>query len=203
MLGRNSDWQCVNLRITFKCKRYSNPVTGPVWPRGWVEVLALEGGEWSATRPGRTLPPGKTRYPLYRSLGGPPELVWTGAENLAPTGVRSPDRPARSQSLYRLSQPGPQKFKRSRDKYLKIIYSINKNTLCRDHVSPSLLLSVCDLISANKQFVELFFNFLVRVRHVILWNKGEFLENRLCDVTYCLAPNELLSVLFTFFFRNG
>jgi hypothetical protein len=26
-------------------------------------------------------------------------------ENLAPTGIRSPDRPARSQSLYRLSYP--------------------------------------------------------------------------------------------------
>jgi hypothetical protein len=31
--------------------------------------------------------------------------VWTGAENFAPTGIRSPDRPARSQSLYRLSYP--------------------------------------------------------------------------------------------------
>jgi hypothetical protein len=29
-------------------------------------------------------------------------------ENLAPTGIRSPDRPARSESLYRLSCPGPQ-----------------------------------------------------------------------------------------------
>ena len=28
-------------------------------------------GEWSASRPGRSLPPGKTRYPLYRRLGGP------------------------------------------------------------------------------------------------------------------------------------
>jgi hypothetical protein len=27
--------------------------------------------------------------------------------NLASTGIRSPDRPARSQSLYRLSYPGP------------------------------------------------------------------------------------------------
>jgi hypothetical protein len=27
-------------------------------------------------------------------------------ENLAPTGIRSPDRPARSESLYRLSYPG-------------------------------------------------------------------------------------------------
>jgi len=23
---------------TGKIKRYSDPVTGPVWPRGWVEV---------------------------------------------------------------------------------------------------------------------------------------------------------------------
>ena len=34
-------------------------------------TAALEGGEWSAARPGRTLPPRKTRYPLYRRLGGP------------------------------------------------------------------------------------------------------------------------------------
>ena len=32
-------------------------------------TAALEGGEWSAARPGRTLPPGKTRYPFYRRLG--------------------------------------------------------------------------------------------------------------------------------------
>ena len=34
-------------------------------------TAALERGEWSAARPGRTLPPEKTRYPLYRRLGGP------------------------------------------------------------------------------------------------------------------------------------
>jgi len=32
---------------------------------------SLEGVEGSASRPGRSLPPGKTRYPLYRRLGGP------------------------------------------------------------------------------------------------------------------------------------
>ena len=36
---------------------------------------------------------------------GPSGPVWTSAENLAPTGIRSPDRPARSQSLYRLNYP--------------------------------------------------------------------------------------------------
>ena len=33
-------------------------------------TTALEGGEGSASRPGRSLPPGKTLYPLYRRLGG-------------------------------------------------------------------------------------------------------------------------------------
>ena len=32
--------------------------------------------------------------------------VWRGVENLASTGIRSPDRPARSKSLYRLRYPG-------------------------------------------------------------------------------------------------
>ena len=38
---------------------------------------------------------------------GAPGPVWTGAESLAPTGIRSPDRPARSGSLNRLIYPGP------------------------------------------------------------------------------------------------
>ena len=64
----------------------------------------LEGCEWSAARPGCTLPTGKSRYPFYRRLSGPQGRSGQ-AENLAPTGNRSPDRPARSQSLYRLSHP--------------------------------------------------------------------------------------------------
>jgi len=49
---------------------------------------ALEGGEWSAARPGRNLAPGKTRYPFYRRLGGPQGRSGR-AENLVPTGIRS------------------------------------------------------------------------------------------------------------------
>ena len=51
-------------------------------------TAALEGGEWSAARPGRTLPPGKTRYPFYRRLGGPQGRSGR-VENLVPTGIRS------------------------------------------------------------------------------------------------------------------
>jgi hypothetical protein len=35
-----------------------------------------------------------------------PEPVWTDAEKFAPSGIRFPDRPARSGSLYRLRYPG-------------------------------------------------------------------------------------------------
>ena len=48
-------------------------------------TAALEEHEWSAARPGRTLPPGKTRYPLYRRLGGPQGRPGR-AENLDPPG---------------------------------------------------------------------------------------------------------------------
>jgi hypothetical protein len=58
---------------------------------------ALDGeGGWSEPRPGRFTPRRKSRYPLYRNAGWAPGPVWTGAENLASTGIRSPDRPARS-----------------------------------------------------------------------------------------------------------
>ena len=46
-----------------------------------------------------------------------PGPVWTSAENLAPpTGIRSTDRPARSQSLYRLNYPAHTNFIRCRTK---------------------------------------------------------------------------------------
>jgi len=51
-------------------------------------TAALEGGELSAARPGRTLPPGKSRYTLYRRLGGTQGRSGR-AENLVPTGIRS------------------------------------------------------------------------------------------------------------------
>jgi hypothetical protein len=39
--------------------------------------------------------PGKDLVPTVQETGWAPGSVWTGAENLAPTRIRSPDRPAR------------------------------------------------------------------------------------------------------------
>ena len=53
------------------------------------------------------LPPGKTRYPLYRRLGRPQGQSGWVQKISPPTGIRSLDRPACSKSLYQLSYPGP------------------------------------------------------------------------------------------------
>ena len=65
----------------------------------------MEGG-WSTPRPGR-FTPGKDPIPLVKEAGCAPGPIWTGAENLAHTGIRNPDSPARRESLYQLSYPGP------------------------------------------------------------------------------------------------
>jgi hypothetical protein len=47
--------------------------------------------------------PGKDLVPIVQEARWIPGQVWAGSKNLTPTGIRSPGRPARSQSLYRLS----------------------------------------------------------------------------------------------------
>jgi hypothetical protein len=63
-------------------------------------------GGWSTSRPGR-FNPGKDPVPIVQEAGWAPGTVTMGAENLAPIGIRSLELPARRESLYRLSFPGP------------------------------------------------------------------------------------------------
>jgi hypothetical protein len=67
-----------------------------------VEKYCRAGGWWSVPRPGR-LTPVKDPVPIFQGIGWAPGPVWTCTKNLAPTGIRSSELPARSQSLYRLS----------------------------------------------------------------------------------------------------
>jgi len=66
---------------------------------------ALDGGGWSTSRHGR-FTPGKDPVPIvYRRLGGSQgRSEQVRKISPPPTGIRSPDRPARSESLYRLCQ---------------------------------------------------------------------------------------------------
>ena len=74
-----------------------------------VALLLLDHGTrrgWGVSVTPRPLfTPGKDRVPIVQEAGWAPRPVWRGAENLVPTGIRSPDRPARSQSLHRLRYP--------------------------------------------------------------------------------------------------
>jgi hypothetical protein len=58
---------------------------------------AVGRGEWSASRPGRVLPPGKgPQVPIVQEAGWVPEPVWTQRieeKSFAPGGDRTPYRP--------------------------------------------------------------------------------------------------------------
>jgi hypothetical protein len=52
---------------------------------------ALDGSGW----PGRFTAQERDPTPIVQEARCAPRLVLTGAENFAPTGIRTPDRPAR------------------------------------------------------------------------------------------------------------
>ena len=56
--------------------------------------------------------PGKDAVPIVQEAGWVPGPFWIGAENFVLMGIRSPDRPARSESLYGLTYPGQWHFKK-------------------------------------------------------------------------------------------
>ena len=69
-------------------------------------TAALEGGEWSAARPGRTLPPRKDPVPILQEAGWAPGPVWTGGKP-RPHRESIPDRPARSSVGIPTELPNP------------------------------------------------------------------------------------------------
>jgi hypothetical protein len=80
-----------------KVNVHRNRPEGPEGSRG-IDLLFLDlgvrRGGWSAQCSGR-FTPGKDPV---QEAGWTPGPIWTCAKNLASTGIRSPDRPARSQS---------------------------------------------------------------------------------------------------------
>jgi hypothetical protein len=57
---------------------------------------ALDGVGWLTPRPGRCTPGKRDSMPIVHEAGWGPVPVWEGAKNIAPTGIRSLDHPARS-----------------------------------------------------------------------------------------------------------
>jgi hypothetical protein len=70
-----------------------------------TNATALEGGERSASRLCRSLPPGKTRYPLYKRLGGPQGRSGKVRKMSLQPGFDPRTVQPVAQSLYRLGFP--------------------------------------------------------------------------------------------------
>ena len=102
------------------CLSKVHPYTGHAGPDGerryssTRSLISVQDGVGGQSHAPAALPPGKTRYPEYRrEVGWASGPVWNGAENLAPDGIRSPDRPGCSESLYRLRPRYPSIFRKS------------------------------------------------------------------------------------------
>jgi hypothetical protein len=89
---------------------------------------ALDGGEWSASRPGRFTPGKSPRYPLDKKLDG----TRTSLEEVKKRKILPPPglelhllgRPAGSQSLYRLRYPGSEQTNMPKTYYVQGILGI-------------------------------------------------------------------------------
>ena len=93
---------------------------------------------------------GRDAVSILEEVGWAPVLVWTGAENIAPTGILSPVLPARRESLYGLSYPGPHsqrysdsKLDSPRTKYQKTPYPSGNHQAKRVLCSHVLCKKIC------------------------------------------------------------
>ena len=125
-------------------KGKGHPRTGQEDPKGeqmysstLPSTSALDGGVGGQRHDPAALPPGKTRYPLYSRLGGNHGRSGRGRKISPPTGNRSPDRPARSESLYRLSYPGPHDINELLELNTRVVYvdGYEQTHICRNYVS--------------------------------------------------------------------
>ena len=110
-------YETLNLTTYITCIQ-SDHVTGPVVAQRVGRGIALLFHDCGTRRrcvvsvtPRPYFTPRKDPVPIVQEAEWVPGPVWTGGKS-RPTGIRSPDRPARSQSLYRLS-------------YITSIYSVH------------------------------------------------------------------------------
>jgi hypothetical protein len=119
------------------------------------------------------LPLGKTRYPLFRRLGEPQGWYERMRKISHPTGIRSPDRQARSESLHRLSYPDPRSSNVGRS-------PANKQEVC----APSHRASGPSVLSPGRCS-----DIMTVITHTVP-----------CFVPFCVLLDIILSVCFILFY---
>jgi hypothetical protein len=82
-----------------------HPVADHTGPEGESFMTSALDGVGGKRHAPAAFTPGTDPVPLVQEAGCVTGPDWIGTENFAPTGIRSPDLPARSESLYRLGCP--------------------------------------------------------------------------------------------------
>ena len=146
----------------------------------------------SAPRSGR-FTQGKEPVPIVQEAGWVPGPVWTGEESLASTGIRSPDRKSRSESLYRLSYPGRTPFNCVFVKYIMNETAYSKILLEK--------LIVCQLVNTFSVII------LTSVRHCSLLDQSNAFQiltpffYKIIKILPCHLNPQILSALhFQFYY---
>jgi hypothetical protein len=89
-------WPTCSKKVKVKQSRYTpwRRLGGEEYSSYSFTTSALDGGEWSVSRPGRALPPEKgPAVPIVQEAGWAPEPVWTQRlqeKSFAPAGDRTP-----------------------------------------------------------------------------------------------------------------
>ena len=93
--------------VNFTLEQTTNSQTWYIEIHVALSVTSVLGGGGGQPHVLAALLPGKTRYPLCRRLGGPQGRSGRvrKIKSRPPTGIRSSDLPARSESLYGLCYP--------------------------------------------------------------------------------------------------
>ena len=101
----------------------------------------------------RPLYPRETdRLSIVWENGWAPGTVWTGTENVVPTGIRSPDRSARSESVSRLTYPGPLKNLGTTSKFLAPKWWYKKKSPIKIDAT-ELMIGICPpSVSGSRSF---------------------------------------------------
>ena len=124
--------------------------------------------EWGVSvTPWPLFTPGKDPVPIVQEAGWTPGPVWTGAESLVPTGIWSPDRPARSQSLYRLlirtENSGQFSFRRqlSTSELIHKYLLVNRRNIYNNRNSQPLLSLSAPVCNHLSQYLANFRNYII------------------------------------------
>jgi hypothetical protein len=141
----NSDSRTYRYFIDLKAKAVPIHAVEALWGKGSSSysflTLALDGSEWSASRPSRALPPGKgPPVPTVQEAGWAPQPVWLYRP--APQKLQVATAPA-SDTVYKFADaPGPRRKTEINNEVIVSSHALQNRQPAYCHTDFSLFLSL-------------------------------------------------------------